>query len=85
MFEKKTGRGRPKGSGIDDSARIARLRAILQSNPELKPTTGIRRLGITDPSAIRRIRDKYNLALSREAAAKAQTVAVRTQAAQAFP
>jgi hypothetical protein len=68
MLKEKAGRGRPKGSGIDDTGRIARLKDLLQSNPDLKPTTGIRLMGITDPSIIRRIRDKYTLALRGEAA-----------------
>ena len=64
MFETKISRGRPKGTGIDDSDRIARLVALLTTDPDLKPTTAIRCMGITDPSAIRRIRDKYKAALA---------------------
>ena len=64
MFETKISRGRPKGTGIDDSSRIARLVALLTTDPDLKPTTAIRCMGITDPSAIRRIRDKYKAALA---------------------
>jgi hypothetical protein len=52
-------RGRPKGTGIDDSDRIGRLIELLRSQPELKPTTAIRLMGFSDPSAIRRLRDKY--------------------------
>ena len=59
MFETKISRGRPKGTGIDDSERIARLFELLRAYPELKPTTAIRVMGITDPSAVRRIRDKF--------------------------
>lgn len=58
MAEVPRKRGRPKGSGIDDGtmlAAIARLRAV---DPDLKPTTAIRKLGITDPSVVRRLRDK---------------------------
>lgn len=54
-------RGRPKGTGIDDSDRIARLVELLRVHPELKPTTAIRLMGFSDPSAIRRLRDKYKL------------------------
>lgn len=53
------GRGRPKGTGIDDADRIARLIELMRVKPELKPTTAIRLMGFSDPSAIRRLRDKY--------------------------
>lgn len=52
-------RGRPKGTGIDDSDRIYRLAELLKVRPELKTTTAIRLMGYSDPSAIRRLRDKY--------------------------
>ena len=59
---KSTGkRGRPKGTGIDDNDRIARLAELLRVHPDLKPTTAIRVMGFTDPSAIRRLRDKYKI------------------------
>jgi hypothetical protein len=54
-------RGRPKGTGIDDSDRIARLAELLRIHPELRPTTAIRLMGYSDPSAIRRLRDKYKV------------------------
>ena len=54
-------RGRPKGTGIDDSNRIARLDELLRLRPDLKPTTAIRLMGYSDPSAIRRLRDKYKI------------------------
>jgi len=54
-------RGRPKGTGIDDSDRIARLDEMLRVHPELRPTTAIRLMGYSDPSAIRRLRDKYKI------------------------
>jgi hypothetical protein len=63
-------RGRPKGTGIDDSDRIARLAELLRVRPELKPTTAIRLMGFADPSAIRRLRDKYKLFLSSSAIAE---------------
>ena len=59
MLKTKTSRGRPKGTGIDDSDRIARIVEMLRSDPNLKPTTAIRVMGFSDPSAIRRLRDKY--------------------------
>lgn len=60
MPDVKPRRGRPKGTGIDDSDRIARLAELIKVRPELKPTTAIRAMGITDPSVIRRLRDKYS-------------------------
>ncbi len=54
-------RGRPKGTGIDDCDRIARLDELLRVHPELKPTTAIRLMGYSNPSAIRRLRDKYKV------------------------
>ncbi len=62
MSEKRTCRGRPKGSGIDDRKRLAAIARLIASDPELKPTTAIRNLGISDPSIIRRLRDKFNSA-----------------------
>ena len=59
MLEARGRRGRPKGTGIDDSDRIARLVELLRIHPELRPTTAIRAMGIIDPSIVRRIRDKY--------------------------
>lgn len=53
-------RGRPKGSGINDSDRLADIARLIDADPELKPTTAIKALGISDPSVIRRLRDKYN-------------------------
>ncbi len=61
MLQVKSRRGRPKGTGIDDSDRIARLAEVLKVRPELTPTTAIRGMGFTDPSTIRRLRDKYKL------------------------
>ncbi|WP_291164054.1 hypothetical protein [Hyphomicrobium sp.] len=54
-------RGRPIGTGIDDSDRIARLDELLRIHPELRPTTAIRLMGYSNPSAIRRLRDKYKV------------------------
>lgn len=53
--------GRPKGSGLDDSQQLKSLAALLAANPTLKPTTAIRSLGVEDPSAIRRLRDKFRM------------------------
>jgi hypothetical protein len=53
--------GRPKGSGLDDRQRLESIAALLAANPKLKPTTAIRSLGVEDPSAIRRLRDKFRI------------------------
>lgn len=53
-------RGRPKGSGIDDQKYLSDIAAMIAAKPDLKPTTAIKALGITDPSAIRRLRDKFH-------------------------
>lgn len=53
-------RGRPKGSGIDDRARLRDIAALIAAQPALKPTTAIRMLGENDPSVIRRLRDKFH-------------------------
>lgn len=63
MSQAKSRRGRPKGTGIDDSDRIAQLTELLKVRPELKPTTAIRTMGISNPSVIRRLRDKYHEAV----------------------
>ncbi len=54
-------RGRPKGSGINDEQRLVEMSRLINADKHLKPTTAIKALGITDPSAIRRLRDKYNV------------------------
>lgn len=59
MSETATRRGRPKGSGIDDSTRLEAIARLLATNPDMKPTTAIKSLGVSDPSIIRRLRDKY--------------------------
>jgi hypothetical protein len=61
MIETKARRGRPIGTGIDDSDRIARLAELLKTQPDLRPTTAIRVMGFSDPSTIRRLRDKYKV------------------------
>ena len=56
--------GRPKGSGLDDSQQLQNIAALLAANPQLKPTTAIRFLGVDDPSTIRRLRDKFRVSQS---------------------
>jgi hypothetical protein len=53
-------RGRPPGTGKNDTDRLTRIALLLAADPDLKPTTAIKRIGETDPSTIRRLRDKYN-------------------------
>lgn len=60
MSDEKRARGRPKGSGIDDRERLLAIGRAIEESPGLKPTTAIRNLGYSDPSTIRRLRDKYN-------------------------
>lgn len=51
-------RGRPKGSGLDDRSQLRLITELLARDPALKPTTAIKAIGVTDPSAIRRLREK---------------------------
>lgn len=51
-------RGRPRGSGLDDRAQLRRIAELMDANPGMKPTTAIKALGVSDPSTIRRLRDK---------------------------
>ena len=59
MSEKIRRRGRPVGSGIDDWERLLTIASIMSADPRLKVTTAIRELGFSDPSVIRRLRDKF--------------------------
>ena len=51
-------RGRPKGTGINDTATLAAIARLIGADRALKPTTAIHQVGITDPSVVRRLRDK---------------------------
>ncbi len=51
-------RGRPRGSGLDDRAQLRRIAELIEADPTLRPTTAIKALGVSDPSTIRRLRDK---------------------------
>lgn len=53
-------RGHPKGTGIDDLRRLKDIARLMAAEPALKPTTAIRSLGYSNPSVIRRLRDKFN-------------------------
>lgn len=57
-----TKRGRPFGTGLDDSAKLQALAKLLREQPDLAPTTALRALGFDDPSVIRRLRDKFKRA-----------------------
>lgn len=60
MSQTRVRRGRPKGSGIDDRQRLDAIARLIASTPDMKPTTAIRALGVSDPSVIRRLRDKFS-------------------------
>lgn len=51
-------RGRPKGTGIDDADTLAAIADLMGADPELRPTTAIKKAGVTDPSIVRRLREK---------------------------
>ncbi len=70
MTPQRIGRGRPKGTGLDDSAQIDAIAGLISANPDMKPTTAIKELGISDPSVIRRLRDKYHASLQAFGAAE---------------
>jgi hypothetical protein len=53
-------RGRPPGTGKNDTDRLMKIAALMAADPALKPTTAIKQIGETDPSTIRRLRDKLN-------------------------
>jgi hypothetical protein len=60
MTTGKRQRGRPKGSGINDRETLVRIAEIVAANPTIKPTTAIKQAGVTNPSTIRRLRDKFS-------------------------
>jgi hypothetical protein len=68
MSSHATRRGRPRGSGLDDRVQLRRIAQLLEADPALKPTTAIKAVGVTDPSTIRRLRDKLKTDHIRETA-----------------
>jgi hypothetical protein len=52
-------RGRPKGTGLDDTTSLIRIADIIAANPAVKRTSAIKKIGVTDPSIVRRLRDKF--------------------------
>ncbi|PPD30657.1 MAG: hypothetical protein CTY20_02600 [Hyphomicrobium sp.] len=79
-----TRRGRPKGSGLDDQKQLDQIARMIAAKPDLKPTTAIKALGISDPSVIRRLRDKFQQ-FGIEPAATPSPANVTTTAATARP
>jgi hypothetical protein len=61
MTPTKASRGRPKGTGLNDAAQLQAIADLIAADPTLRPTTAIKTLGVSDPSVIRRLRDKYHL------------------------
>lgn len=64
----KRGRGRPKGSGINDDREMRQIADMLLENPKLKPTTAMHRIlrdsryeASTDTARIRRWQDKWKV------------------------
>lgn len=80
MPSAKPPRGRPKGTGLDDRALLQSVIRLVEANPQIKPTTAIRSVGVTDPSAIRRLRDKYHLTKDQSAASSISRPAARAVA-----
>lgn len=54
-------RGRPRGSGLDDRSQLRQIAELLEADPTLKPTTAIKAIGVSDPSTIRRLREKLKV------------------------
>ena len=52
-------RGRPTGSGINDRIWLREIGRLIRIHPATKPTAAIKALGVTDPSTIRRLREKH--------------------------
>ena len=57
--QKKRKRGRPVGTGKDDSVKLNRIADMIIENPSLKPTRAMKNLGVKDPSYIRRLQVKW--------------------------
>lgn len=72
MSSNKRGRGRPRGTGLDDSATLKKMADMIVANPALRPTTAIKRaLERPNPATIRRLQGKWT-AMSAEYLADAQ-------------
>lgn len=58
MSAAKAKRGRPVGSGKNDRIWLREINRLIRIDPDTRPTTAIKALGVTDASTIRRLRDK---------------------------
>lgn len=74
-------RGRPKGTGIDDRDTLRAVMALLSRDATLKPTTAIRLSGVTDPSVVRRLREKLKLTPISPPEPRRKTTSSRSRAA----
>lgn len=68
MSAEKAKRGRPTGSGINDRIWLRELGQLIRIDPARRPTSAIKALGITDPSTIRRLREKHKRTAPRRGA-----------------
>ena len=60
MSTNKPGRGRPPGTGLDDSPTLRKVADLIAANPSLKPTTAIKRvLERPTDTAVRRLQGKW--------------------------
>ncbi|GEO82510.1 hypothetical protein [Pararhodospirillum oryzae] len=55
----KKNRGRPKGSGKDDSQALSKVADLLAAEDKMKPTTAMKRAGVKNPSDLRRLQVKW--------------------------
>ena len=81
MSQNRTPRGRPQGSGLDDRARLEAVAQLMAKDKGLKATTAIKATGISDPSAIRRLREKFKEMQASGAAV--ETLTIKTAAVPA--
>jgi hypothetical protein len=84
MTPSKGSRGRPKGTGLNDAAQLRAIANLIAADPDLRPTTAIKKLGINDPSIIRRLRDKFHAVEAQLIAELAASVAVPVRAPSAI-
>jgi hypothetical protein len=60
MSSIKRSRGRPRGTGLNDSPALRKVADMLAADPTLKPTTAIKRvLNRPDETAVRRLQGKW--------------------------
>jgi len=86
-----TRRGRPRGTGIDDSSTLAVVADVLLASPGMRPTTAMKRAvrGV-EATRLRRLQEKWRdhgtrlLAEARERAKQRDDVAARAAAAHAL-